>query len=345
MFSLPAYELTGLFLETYFYGVNSISFAFCLHSLLTTAGRRRSREEINWIMLTIGCTLFFVASLDMFLTFTRCLQAFIFYDGPGGPAAVFSDLGYWITLTTSFTTLFQTVIGDGVLIYRCWIVYSRSWRVIIISILLWIGAAISMTLIIQIQANLHTSGTVTAAKLQPPNRSFWIISIIQNVLTTTLIVGRIRHVDRENSRFSFHDTNSRRKSDLKKVMRRIIESGLLYTLAVTVTFITYACGSNALYVTSKALKQIVVIAFNLIIIRASKSSPNEYTIASTGPMELQITSTTTGIGASSSITAPVQLIISRDVRHDGYSFASMEATEERKADLHSNSNLSDIKTP
>ncbi|KAF8997200.1 hypothetical protein BDQ17DRAFT_1309908 [Cyathus striatus] len=265
MFSLPAAELAGVFIEIYFYGLNSISFAFCLHSLLTTGGRRRRRDEINWIMLIIGCILFFVASLDIFVAFARCLQAFVFYNGPGGPTAVFSELENWTTLTLSFTTLFLTVSGDGVLIYRCWIVYNRSWKVVVPSILVWLTAVVSMILILQFQASLQAAGTVTSSKLVLPNRIFWVASIIQNLLTTTLIVERIRRVDRENSKFSALTTDGQKTSDLRKVMRRIIESGLLYTLSVIATFITYTCGSNSLYVTSKAVSDNFLVFLSCVI--------------------------------------------------------------------------------
>ncbi|KAF8982123.1 hypothetical protein BDQ17DRAFT_1316598 [Cyathus striatus] len=341
MFSLPGYQLTGVFLETLFYGVNATSFAFCLRSLLTNDGKLRRREGINWIMLIIGSTLFSIASLDVFLNFTWCLQAFIFDNRPGGATAVFTDLGNWITLTTSATVLLQTVIGDGVLIYRCWIVYSRSWRIITVSILLWIGATISMAFVIHIQATLHASGTVTAKELEPPNRSFWILSIIQNLLTTSLIVGRIWFVDHQNSKYL--SAGYQRTSELKKVMRRIIESGLLYTLAVIITFITYACRSNALYVASKVEKQIVGIAFNLIIIRASKSRPNEYTMTSaTVEFEVQMnhtSSTTTGTGTTNTRTPAVQLAISKDY----YSFSSKEDGDSKKGEPQHATSISDTR--
>ncbi|KAF8997255.1 hypothetical protein BDQ17DRAFT_1363377 [Cyathus striatus] len=316
MFSLPAYQLTALFFESFFYGLNSTSFAFCLYFLLRTSGRWRRSDEINMIMLIVGCILFSIASLDIFITFTRCLQAFIFYNGPGGPTAVFSDLGYWMTLATTFATLLQTVIGDGILIYRCWIVYSRSWRIVTVSILLWIGATVSMIFVIQIQATLNTSGTITTGKLKPPNRALWILSILQNIITTTLIVRRIRHVDCENSRLSSSNNSTAKTSDLRKVMRRIIESGLLYTISAIVTFITYACGSNSLYVASKVLKQIVAISFNLIIIRVSKSNRDEYTIASMDTVEVKlnhIPSSITIPDRYDTATAPVLLNLSRGI--------------------------------
>ncbi|KAF8989957.1 hypothetical protein BDQ17DRAFT_414904 [Cyathus striatus] len=97
-------------------------------------------------------------------------------------------------------------------------------------------------------------------------------------------------------------------------MRRIIESGLLYTLAVIATFVTYVCRSNAIYVTSIAEMQILCIAFNLIIVRASKSRVDEYimsSIATVAPLEMRMNHMSTTINGVSHVASGPVLVISR----------------------------------
>lgn len=84
------------------------------------------------------------------------LDAFIFYNGPGGPAAEFKDIRYWVNIMKTVDFVAQTSIGDAILvrthsyyqpsvcshatqIYRCYMVYARRWYMILFPLLLWLA--------------------------------------------------------------------------------------------------------------------------------------------------------------------------------------------------------------
>ncbi|KAJ7152895.1 hypothetical protein C8R46DRAFT_1120710 [Mycena filopes] len=213
------------------------------------------------------------------------IQAFILYRGAGGAADVFSDISNWVNVVKTVNVVMQTTLGDGMLIYRCWVVYERSWRIVAFPILLWIGGAVCTVMNIVLEIRLHSNALVTSTSLRPVIISFWVLTIVLNILTTGMLVYRIWQVDRKSSQFAYRTTSSSsghgttRPSRLKQAMRIIIESGLLYTTVALITFITYITNSNSAYATSDVEVQVVGIAFNLIIIRAGIRAAEEEEVA------------------------------------------------------------------
>ena len=66
-----------------------------------------------------------------------------------------------------------------------------------------------------------------------------------------LIVWRIWTVNKESSKFNGTNGHGPHQSRLSNVIRIVIESGLLYTVAVLVTFGTEVAGSTSLYPVAK----------------------------------------------------------------------------------------------
>lgn len=190
----------------------------------------------------------------------------------------------------------MTLIGDGMLvsnlclllfstsrgslslqIYRCIVIFSYQWLIIILPVMLWLGNAICSAAIIYISATLRTNALLNVNQLSPFLTAFLVITLVTNLLTTGtvlrhsymmedlltacctgLIVWKIWSVDREGSRYQVSSPDSRRglfrRSRLSNVIRIVVESGLLYTTLVLVTFGTEVAGSNALYGVSDVVR-------------------------------------------------------------------------------------------
>ncbi|KAJ7983269.1 hypothetical protein DFH06DRAFT_1081455 [Mycena polygramma] len=284
-FPITEAQIVALFLESVFWGIYSITFVLCLRSLLFKSSWEPKRlTELNWPMLLVALGMCTFATLDVAIGLMHNIQAFALYDGPGGASEKFSDISNWVNVVKTVDVVIQTLLGDGMLVYRCWVVHSKSWVVVAASIVLWLGTAVCTVMNIQIEASLHSHALITSSSLQPVIISFWCLTISQNLLTTGLLVYRIYTIDKENSRFAYHSNSSGNKapSRLRRVMRIILESGLMYTVTAIVTFITFISGSNSAYATSDVQVQIVGIAFNLIIIRADADRHAEGTSRSGG---------------------------------------------------------------
>ena len=94
----PAFPITearivGLFVESVTYGINLVSFGFCLNALLGFGTKRKRINEINWPMTIISILIFVVSTLGICLAFWIVLRAFVFYAP--SPSSALSDISYW----------------------------------------------------------------------------------------------------------------------------------------------------------------------------------------------------------------------------------------------------------
>lgn len=58
----------------------------------------------------------FISVWDISLFFKNVIDAFINYQGIGGPAHVFGNLGHWVTVARGFNYGAQTLLGDSILV-------------------------------------------------------------------------------------------------------------------------------------------------------------------------------------------------------------------------------------
>jgi len=229
-------------------------------------------------MLTVTLLLWVVSTLDLALGLRHNLEAFVYYSGPGGPTAVFLEISSWINIMKTMTYVAQTFIGDGILIYRCYIVYGRNWKIIIPSVILWLGGTVCGCLVAATYATLKSAALIDVSNAVPFVDGMASLSLSMNVLTTGLIVWKIWSIDKQTSAMFSTD---RRRSKLHRAMRITIDSAALYTISIFIFVMTYVTGSNANYATSDMVVQVVGISFNLIIIRVGNKRSNGNTIPST----------------------------------------------------------------
>ncbi|KAJ7678566.1 hypothetical protein B0H14DRAFT_2552661 [Mycena olivaceomarginata] len=288
-FPITEAQIVALFLESVFWGFYIVTFVLCLRSLLfKSSWDLKRRSEINWPMLLVVLAMCVFTTLDVSIGLMHNIEAFTLYNGAGGAQEEFSNISDWVNIVKTVDVVLQTLLGDGMLIYRCWIVYEKSWRMIVFSLLLWLGTAACTAMNIQIETSLHSHALITSSSLQPVIILFWVLTIAQNFLTTRLLVSRIYRIDRQNTRFAYYSASSANKGPtrLQRAIRIILESGLMYTVTALVTFITFISGSNSVYGTSDVEVQVVGIAFNLIIIRANKRAQAEQMASTTMPLEV-----------------------------------------------------------
>jgi hypothetical protein len=69
-------------------------------------------------------------------------------------------------------------------IYRCLVIFSYKWLVIVFPILLWLGNAVCSAAIIYISATLRTNALLNINQLSPFLTSFLVITLVTNLLTT-----------------------------------------------------------------------------------------------------------------------------------------------------------------
>ncbi|KAG1809707.1 uncharacterized protein BJ212DRAFT_1379244 [Suillus subaureus] len=101
---------------------------------------------------------------------------------PGGPAAFFADVTEETYVIKHALYIFQTVLADGVMIYRCYVLW-QSVRVIILPILLWCSIIVTGVRAVYGNSQATTDpGDVFAADVKK-----WIMAFIVSTLSTNLV--------------------------------------------------------------------------------------------------------------------------------------------------------------
>jgi hypothetical protein len=147
----------------------------------------------------------------------------------------------------------QILLGDGMLIYRCFVVYGRSWRVIAFPSLLWLGTATCGLALPIVEATFNGNAALTAKKLNVWTDAGTVLTLCANLFTTCrficivsdsllltlwlylgLIVVRLYLVSRRGAHIAAHTACVSNRQPVRYAMRIVIESGVFYTLSTIV---------------------------------------------------------------------------------------------------------------
>ncbi|TFY75243.1 hypothetical protein EWM64_g8769 [Hericium alpestre] len=296
-FNIAEAHLVALFLESLFYGIFLVTFGQCILAL--TRSRRTPKQKSTFFVITLFFFLF--GTLDIAFLMRQILEAFIYYDGPGGANTRLEDISDWVNVMRTVFYCVQTSIADGMLIYRCWIVYGRKWAITAGLSIVWLACIICEIFTCYIEFTLHQSAALNAKDLTPFITSVLATTLGLNLIATSMIVWKIWSIHSWSYTPSIasrvHDTSSH--DALRHAIRVVIESGAMYSASIIVFFVVYLAGSNGQYAASDCAFQIIGIAFNLIIIRVEQGR----TIEAAGTM--YSTSTQDGVSRNKSLL-PVQ---------------------------------------
>ncbi|KAK1220214.1 hypothetical protein PQX77_017034 [Marasmius sp. AFHP31] len=277
--------LTAIWLETLFYGINLS--LFC--SYLFIARYKRKTRTIQPVILGIAIAMFIFSTIHCSMGFSRLIIGFIdLRDQPGGPGAFFSDVSVPANVAKVTIHSVNSILGDSIMVWRCYHVWGRNRLVSAIPVLLIIGSAVcgfGQSYIFAVAKHIHSAFVVD---LERWNGSLFILSLVTNVVVTSLIALRIWYLGRQFS-------HSRTFVNYQRILVLIIESGAIYSSALIVEITLYFLGSNAFYIVYDPIAQLTAIVPTMIIIMTSLGmTSNDLNSAAT-----RAGSGTGGIGATS----------------------------------------------
>jgi len=119
-FSITEAQLVAGYLESVLYGFHTVAFGFGLRRLIWGSRTRRDVKEGAWstmnrLLVAAGILLWTLATIHIILFLYDSIQAFVFYQGPGGPAAAITTRA-WRGHVRSMIFLLEAVIGDLVMV-------------------------------------------------------------------------------------------------------------------------------------------------------------------------------------------------------------------------------------
>jgi len=271
-FPLDEAVLIGSLTGAIFYGAFAVFFFTALYVLF----QRRKTARPNWVLVFAAVGMFTLATIIEGLSWSKILDAFIFYRNTIGPLKYLENVSNWKEVTRTGLLCVYLLLADGALVYRCWIVWSGRWSIVALPIFLFIGdIAIVIGIIVTMARTFDTS-------FFAKDLSNWTVAVIsctlaQNIIVVSLIVFRILQVHRATQKH-----RSTTGASLIPVVAVVVESGLLYVTGLFIFLVTYVTKSNSMRIIYDAMNGIIGLAFTMMIVRVGLGLTGGQTQASTG---------------------------------------------------------------
>ncbi|KZV84022.1 hypothetical protein EXIGLDRAFT_776977 [Exidia glandulosa HHB12029] len=258
--------LVGIFLETLLYGAFFVISVDCARALR----HRMLSGNTHWYMLSTFVALFIFITMRVVVDLKRTIVSFC---NPSDEGAI--DLGAPASVESIMTNLLLvliTVTADMFLVYRIYIVWKRTFYIIIVPILLCLGTAGGGIYVVYCLANaVPKNGIAAYLRIATAFSYFLYFTLAANVFGTLLIAGRIFWIRRQSAR-------TRSGTDaVTHIVTLIVESAAIYSAVLIAEITVIARGSHADFLFINLIGPLVGIVFAYIIIRASSSTSSQNT--------------------------------------------------------------------
>ncbi|KAJ7255180.1 hypothetical protein C8J57DRAFT_603266 [Mycena rebaudengoi] len=260
-------RLIALFVSCVLYGILFTTFVLSMRSLLFSANQSKihlkSRHEIKYPIVVATALMFFISTFSAVMSLQDVLEAFVNYDGPGGAREFYHSQNrgwkHWIVAVEDAA---QVIIGDTLLIYRCYVLYDRKWRAIALPGSIWVAMSVICTLTAYREAMLPKGSSLDDPSMRPILTASILLTLATSSVTTYLIIRRLVSIQSLPELIGDIQPHF-----LSRVARLFFESGLLYTLSIIASLGVYITGSELEYVATGAMVHIVPISCNLLLLR------------------------------------------------------------------------------
>ncbi|KAJ7823562.1 hypothetical protein B0H14DRAFT_3469914 [Mycena olivaceomarginata] len=185
-------------------------------------------------------------------------------DVLGGPAQyLFDNFSAWYNTLGTVTGICMNFMADGLLLYRAYVIWGSSWRIVALPIVLYFGA-MSMAILLIYESAIPGASFFAGDSVSFGVPYFWM-TISLNIITTSLICGRLL------------------------ALQVLLESALPFTILGIVYVISYARNSPYSFAFLQIWADFCAISPQLIILRVAMGKAwSKDTVASVGNFELGI---------------------------------------------------------
>ncbi|CDO73848.1 hypothetical protein BN946_scf185016.g5 [Trametes cinnabarina] len=243
--------------NTILYGIMLVLYFRIVHIMLSPRHKHaRSDKFFLFFSTALLClNTVFVATEAVFGEEMWIIHA----DYPGGQDAYLEDYAsVWYQTLGTAASIILNLLSDGLLIYRCWVVWDDV-RIVVFPIILYLGA-FSVGI-----AQLYESGRPHAnyfAGLAANLGIAYTSSVISlNIIVTGLICGRIYYAGRRSARTLGVVVGT----EYMSAASMVVESALLYTITGVAYLISFALNSQidifflSLYVMMTCIAPLMIV--------------------------------------------------------------------------------------
>ncbi|KAI0050774.1 hypothetical protein FA95DRAFT_1486721 [Auriscalpium vulgare] len=267
--SLDNVSLISTAVEALLYGFSVFMFGATMWILL------RLRRGVNRVMVFVASLLLFLSTIVSAMALSslahigvdiyRAREGLIYrrnYIGLGS-SAWFGDVSDFTWLFKNSLYMFQTLTGDAIIIYRCYIVWQSIW-VIALPVLSWFGAAAA-----------GIGGIYSCSRTDPLTGDYvgvasrWITAFLSltlstNFIATILLTSRIW---RSTMRTRHYKTGP----SLLPVAKIMLDAAVIYSATLLALIICFVAEWNGQYIildmASSSITPVISIAFYMVIMR------------------------------------------------------------------------------
>jgi len=242
--------------EAFLYGCYTVLFAISIYLMFYSPRRGTS---VNKPIFIISGLLYLSCSAHFALVFSDFYRVIVVNDIANENVAIVIDL---LVSVTDF-------IGELILIYRCWLLWSRNYWVIVLPGVILIASIVCVgVLVVHLMLQNPSIAATPSRGLESFGLATLSLPLGTNVIVTALIAGRIWYLSPRKPRnicsalWQFPTRIGHATIDI------VIESGMLYLAVQLILVILVAIQHPAQSIASVIAVQIYGIAATLTIIRA-----------------------------------------------------------------------------
>ncbi|KAK0203317.1 hypothetical protein DFS33DRAFT_784965 [Desarmillaria ectypa] len=269
--SLPSAYFIALGLEILLNGMYTSLFLASMYLLLM----KKTKTKVIMAMIVLNSIMWAVATSHMSVSFQQNYFAFL-KQHAAESSNVFEDNASPTIYSQLSLESINIVIGDSIVIWRAWTLWSRKSWVIFTSATLLTGTAAAAVGLVRAFAtappgvSVFDNGTLSSWAI-----AFIISTLITNVWATALVAYRTCKIIREITGEGLMDRFRRQNG----VLAILIESGVFYSTTWFIAIIAFICGNNGVYIVIDMLSQLTAIYPTLIITLVCLQSTLEVAIS------------------------------------------------------------------
>ncbi|KAG0700782.1 hypothetical protein DFH29DRAFT_930246 [Suillus ampliporus] len=226
-------------LESILYGFSVLMFIGTMWGL----SYKRAIRDVNRPIAVVAILLLILSTAHMVVDIIRLEDGLVNHGDmfPGGPTSFFQEISQWTYVTKNEIYALHTLLGDGVVIYRCHVVWQSVWVIVLPSIL-WCGAAVTGFI-----APYYASRATGDRSIYTDEAGQWVTAFFALTLSTNLMSsGTVMHI-----------------------VRVLVDAALIYSAALFSTLIFFVRSNNGQYIMLDMNVPIISIAFYMVLIRVT----------------------------------------------------------------------------
>lgn len=229
---------------------------------------KRHIHNVNRPVVVVAILLFLLSTAHLVLGIIRIEDGLVKQRDtfPGGPVSFFADVTQETFVIKDVIIILQTLLGDGVVIYRCYIVWQSVW-IVIIPCIMWCGIAVFGIFGVY-RFSLVSSNSIFTNQTGHLAATFMTLSLATNLLSSGLLAYRIWMSERKVS-------GIRATKGKMPLLRVLTDAAILYSAALCSSIICFVLSNNGLYVMADLNVPIISIAFYMVFIRLASSQHNQ----------------------------------------------------------------------